>query len=175
MRISGESGENNLGLPLTSNQVKKSYMIPYAITISYGLFSYSNYSYNVKAILRDLTMAMTSVNPDINYGNMTDYLSPHFIPFFIGVLFSAIGSLKKKYKSMVFTGIMFTGVIMLLIEYAAGFSWSIGIILINFAGGFFDGIAAAYRTFTLVLLSVRSFTKRVFCCSWNNRILSGNL
>jgi hypothetical protein len=150
-------------------------MITYAATISYGLFSYSNYSYNLKAILRDLTMAITSVNPNYNYGDMTDCLSPHFIPFFIGVILSAVGSLEKKYKSMAFSGIMFAGVMILLIEYEAGTSWSIGIMLINFAGGFFDSVAAIYRTSTMSLLSLRGFTKRIFCYSRNNRILSSNL
>jgi len=92
----------------------------------------------------DIIKAMASIQSDSKYSDKTNSLSIHFIPFYAGIFFSIIGPLSKKYKSIISSAIMSIGVVVLLIEYTVDTSWSVGIMLINFAGGFFDGITPSY-------------------------------
>eukprot|EP01022_Parablepharisma_sp_SALTPOND_P005085 TRINITY_DN121634_c0_g1_i1.p1 TRINITY_DN121634_c0_g1~~TRINITY_DN121634_c0_g1_i1.p1 ORF type:complete len:468 (-),score=9.49 TRINITY_DN121634_c0_g1_i1:154-1557(-) len=92
-------------------------------------------------------MGASSSRPDHAYAEMTKYYSTYFLPFYAGLFFSCIFTFAKKLQVMSFSFIMTLGAIVFLIEYMLDAEHSAGIGIINFAGGFFEGITPTYRKF----------------------------
>ncbi len=68
----------------------------------------------------------------------------YFLPFYGGLLLSAILPYSKKHMLLVATAILSLGGLTFAVSYRAGYSLQLGLCLVHFAGGFIDGITPVY-------------------------------
>lgn len=123
--------------------LRRSYLFPYFMVISYGLFIYRTCTHHVD-VLKELAIMGTS-SASKPYSEMRNYLSTYIIPFYVGMAFSCVLDCPKRDKSLIFSFIMTLGALTLVAEYKLKWGFSLGIILTNFAGGFFDSIVPSFR------------------------------
>eukprot|EP00826_Nyctotherus_ovalis_P041011 TRINITY_DN4085_c0_g4_i1.p1 TRINITY_DN4085_c0_g4~~TRINITY_DN4085_c0_g4_i1.p1 ORF type:complete len:483 (-),score=121.79 TRINITY_DN4085_c0_g4_i1:121-1569(-) len=122
--------------------LRRSYLFPYFMVISYGLFIYCTCVQHVDVLKELAIMGTSSVSKP--YSEMRNYLSTYIIPFYVGMIFSCILDCPKRDKSLIFSFIMTLGALTLVAEYKLKWGFSLGIILTNFAGGFFDSIVPSF-------------------------------
>jgi len=76
--------------------------------------------------------------------------------------FSCILDCPKRDKCLIFSFIMTLGALTLVAEYKIKWKFSLGMILVNFAGGFFDSITPSYCIFSIDFVVFEASPKETF-------------
>ncbi len=102
-------------------------------------------------VLKDLMKAASASQE--SFAIEADYVTTYFLPYYAGLLMSCILTCAKRNQNIAFSFIMAIGAVLFLVQHKLNKEPNAGITLINFAGGYFEGIIPSY----CILLSLYFF------------------